>query len=125
LANELQISIVTLGTEEMMRVIRTVPAVENRSIPAFLPQWKCDEDFRKLLASFEKLLPLKHPSNLASRSFSTLFHSRCEGSIGELKMLLAAAAEAAMGKAECITEDIVNACGYRSPSFRKRQQTPI
>lgn len=125
LANELQISIVTLGTEEMMRVIRTVPAVENRSIPVFLPQWKCDEDFRKLLASFEKLLPLQHPSNLSSKGFSTLLHSRCEGSIGELKMLLAAAAESAMGTSECITEEIVHACGYRPPSLRKRQQIPI
>ncbi|CAG0995435.1 hypothetical protein RHDC4_02789 [Rhodocyclaceae bacterium] len=125
LANELQISIVTIGTEEMMRVIRTVPAVENRSIPAFLPQWKCDEEFRKLLASFEKLLPLQNPSNLSSRGFATLIHSRCEGTIGELKMLLAAAAELAMGKTECITEDIVDACGYRSPSIRKRQEVPI
>lgn len=125
LANELQISIVTIGTEEMMRVIRTVPAVENRSIPAFLPQWRCDEEFRKLLASFEKLIPLQKPSNLSSREFATLLHSRCEGTIGELKMLLAAAAELAMRKTECITEEIVNACGYRPPSFRKRQEVPI
>lgn len=125
LANELRISIVTLGTEEMMRVIRTVPAVENRSIPVFLQQWKCDEDFRKLLASFEKLIPLQHPSNLSSRGFSTLFHSRCEGTIGELKMLLATAAESAMGKSECLTEEIVNACGYMSPSLRKLQKVPI
>jgi Bacterial TniB protein len=38
LANELRISIVCLGTEEMMRVIRSIPAVENRFAPMFLPR---------------------------------------------------------------------------------------
>jgi len=38
LANELRISIVCLGTEEMMRVIRSVPSVENRFPPVVLPQ---------------------------------------------------------------------------------------
>src|SRR5215469_7570353 len=64
LANELRISIVCLGTEEMMRVIRSVPSVENRFQPMVLPQWQTDQEFRKLLASFEKLIPLKYPSGL-------------------------------------------------------------
>jgi hypothetical protein len=49
LGGELQISIVSAGTEEMMLVIRTVPAVENRFIPAFLPLWECDLVFKKAL----------------------------------------------------------------------------
>jgi len=36
LANELRISIVCLGTEEMMRVIRSVSSVENRFPPTIL-----------------------------------------------------------------------------------------
>ena len=47
LANELRISIVCLGTEEMMRVIRSVPSVENRFPPAILPRWRTDNEFRK------------------------------------------------------------------------------
>lgn len=126
LSNELQISVVTLGTEEMMRVIRTIPAVENRSIPAFLPRWNCDMDFRKLLASFERLIPLKSPSNLAGKEMATLLHAKCEGTIGELKMLLSAAAEKAMRQeAENITVATINACGYHSPTERKRQLVPL
>jgi hypothetical protein len=64
LANELRISIVCLGTEEMMRVIRSVPSVENRFPPMVLPQWQSDREFRKLLASFERIIPLKYPSDL-------------------------------------------------------------
>jgi len=50
LANELRISLVCLGTEEMMRVIRSGSSVENRFPPMVLPQWQTDHEFRKLLA---------------------------------------------------------------------------
>lgn len=126
LGGELQISIVTAGTEEMMRVIRTVPAVENRFIPAFLPLWECNEDYRKLLASFERLIPLEYPSGLSSKALSTLIHTLTGGTIGELKILLAKAAEYAMcnniGK---ITKKVIDACGYVSPAKRKDQRVPI
>ena len=47
-----------------MRVIRSVSSVENRFPPVVLPQWHIDNEFRKLLASFEKIIPLKYPSDL-------------------------------------------------------------
>ena len=90
LANELRISIVCLGTEEMMRVIRSVASVENRFPPAILPRWQTDNEFRKLLASFEKIIPLKQPSDLQSSILTAKLLTRSEGTIGELKTLLAA-----------------------------------
>lgn len=126
LGGELQISIATAGTEEMMRVIRTVPAVENRFVPVFLPLWDCNDQFRQLLASFETLIPLTEPSKLAGSKMSSLIHARCGGTIGELKMLLAKAAEYAMRNNICqITEVVINACGYESPSARKRSIVPV
>ncbi len=121
LAHELRISIVCLGTEEMMRVIRSVPSVENRFPSMVLPRWQPDPEFRKLLASFEKIIPLKHPSGLPKSSALTAkLLSRSEGTIGELKMLLAAAATDAMRNgAERITEEIIDGCNYMSPSARK------
>ena len=123
LANELRISIVCLGTEEMMRVIRSVSSVENRFPPMVLPQWQAGHEFRKLLASFEKLIPLKHPSDLHDSSTLTAkLLTRSEGTIGELKMLLAAAATNAMRNAtERITEEIIDRCNYMSPSIRKQR----
>jgi hypothetical protein len=126
MGGELKISIVTAGTEEMMRVIRTVPAVENRFIPSFLPLWGCDEDFRKLLASFESLIPLPKPSNLSGELMASLLHERCGGTIGELKLLLVSAAECAMRKdAGRITKEVVDACEYKSPSKRKSARVPL
>src|SRR5215468_787544 len=122
LANELRISIVCLGTEEMMRVIRSVPAVENRFAPTVLPQWRADQEFRKLLASFERLIPLQHPSDLQRRTLSDKLLARSEGTIGELKTLLAAAAEHAMRNGtERITEAVIDGCAYASPSVRKQR----
>jgi hypothetical protein len=123
LANELRISIVCLGTEEMMRVICSVSSVENRFPPMVLPQWQTDHEFRKLLASFEKLIPLKYPSDLQDRSTLTAkLLTRAEGTIGELKMLLAAAATEAMRNGtERITEEIIDGCNYMSPSARRQR----
>jgi Bacterial TniB protein len=124
LANELRISIVCLGTEEMMRVIRSVPSVENRFSPMVLPQWTTDNEFRKLLASFEKIIPLRNPSDLQdSTTLTTKLLTRSEGTIGELKMLLAAAAREAMRcGTERITEEIIDDCDYMSPSARKQRR---
>jgi hypothetical protein len=123
LANELRISIVCLGTEEMMRVIRSVSSVENRFPPTVLPRWQTDNEFRKLLASFEKIIPLKHPSDLQGSSIlTTKLLTRSEGTIGELKTLLATAATDAMRKGtERITEEIVDGCNYTSPSARRQR----
>jgi Bacterial TniB protein len=122
LANELRISIVCLGTEEMMRVIRSVSSVENRFTPTVLPRWQTDKEFRKLVASFEKIIPLKNPSDLQSATLTSKLLTRSEGTIGELKMLLAATATDAMRNGtERITEEIIDRCKYMSPSERKQR----
>jgi hypothetical protein len=106
----------------MMRVIRSVPSVENRFPPAILPRWQTDNEFRKLLASFEKIIPLKHPSDLQSSILTTKLLARSEGTIGELKTLLAAAATEAMRKGtERITEEIIDGCNYTPPSTRRQR----
>lgn len=111
LANELRLSVVSLGTEEMMRVMRSVPSVENRFPPMVLPQWQTDHESRKLLASFERIILLKHPSLLhTSSTLTPKLLTRSEGTIGELKMLLAAAAT-----------DAIDRCSYMSPSTRKQR----
>lgn len=126
LSIELQIPIAMAGTEEMMRVIRTIPAFENRAIPVYLPLWQCDMEFQRLLASFEAIIPLRHRSDLSKKKFATLLHSRCEGTIGELKLLLGKLTEVAINSgAERITEEMVDVCGYRSPSARIRERGPV
>ena len=92
-----------------MRVIRSVSSVENRFPPTILPRWRTDDEFRQLLASFEKIIPLKYPSDLqGSTTLTAKLLTRSEGTIGELKMLLAAVATDAMRNGtERITEEII------------------
>jgi hypothetical protein len=107
----------------MMRVIRSVSSVENRFPPTILPRWRTDDEFRQLLASFEKIIPLKYPSDLqGSTTLTAKLLTRSEGTIGELKMLLAAVATDAMRNGtERITEEIIATCNYVPPSARKQR----
>lgn len=122
LGNELQISIVGVGTKDAFRALQTDPQLSNRFEPAVLPLWKFDDDFLRLLKSFEMLLPLKEPSHLYETNLATTLFSMCEGQIGELAKLLTDAAVLAVQKGqERIDLKLLKSCGWVGPSERKRQ----
>jgi hypothetical protein len=122
LGNELQLPIVGVGTKDAFRAIQTDPQLANRFEPAVLPLWKFDEDFLRLLKSFEMMLPLRQVSNLHETTLATSIYSLSEGHIGEVSKLLTEAAACAIesGK-ECIDAKALKATGWVSPSDRKRQ----
>ena len=122
LGNELQIPIVAVGTRDAFRALQTDPQLANRFEPALLARWDFDTDFLRLLASFERMLPLRAPSNLHETGLATKLFSMCEGYIGELSRLLTAASVQAIesGK-EQIDEKLLNSLDWVSPSERKRQ----
>jgi hypothetical protein len=64
LSNQLRIPIVAVGTKDALRAIQTDSQMVNRFEPAAIPKWTLDEEFRRLLASFESVLPLRQPSRL-------------------------------------------------------------
>ncbi|MDI1291728.1 MAG: TniB family NTP-binding protein [Methylobacter sp.] len=122
LGNELQIPIVTVGTRDAFRALQTDSQLANRFEPVLLPRWEFDTDFLRLLASFERMLPLREPSLLHDTTLSTKLFSMCEGYIGELSRLLTMAGvyAVASGK-ERIDEKVLNGIDWVSPSDRKRQ----
>jgi hypothetical protein len=65
----------------------------------------------------------KYPSDLqGSTTLTAKLLTRSEGTIGELKMLLAAVATDAMRNGtERITEEIIATCNYVPPSARKQR----
>jgi hypothetical protein len=71
----------------------------------------------------KRIIPLKYPSDLQSSSILTSkLLTRSEGTIAELKMLLAAASTDAMRKGtERITEEIIDGCNYTAPSARRQR----
>jgi type II secretory pathway predicted ATPase ExeA len=122
LGNELQVPIVTVGTRDAFRALQTDSQLANRFEPVLLPRWEFDTDFLRLLASFERMLPLREPSLLHDTTLSAKLFSMSEGYIGELSRLLTMAGVYAVesGK-ERIDEKVLSAIDWVSPSDRKRQ----
>ena len=96
LCNELAIPIVAAGTRDAVRVLHTDEQHASRFDIAELPLWQLNVDFQKLLAGFEKVLPLKRPSNLSRPESATLLLSYSEGNTGNLHQLLMECAKEAI-----------------------------
>lgn len=122
LGNELQIPIVAVGIRDAFRALQTDPQLANRFEPALLPRWEFDTDFLRLLVSFERMLPLREPSQLHDMTLATKLFSMSEGYIGELSRLLTNAAVYAVESGrERIDSRVLDGIGWFSPSDRKRQ----
>lgn len=121
LGNELQIPIVGVGTKDAYLAIRSDDQLENRFEPFILPLWKDEHELMRLLASFQKILPLQKPSNLLSSDIRSLLLRRSEGTIGEIASLLIQATSLAIrsGK-EFIDLEVLEQADYRSPTERRR-----
>lgn len=126
LANELQISIVGVGTKDAFRVIATEPQLSNRFEPAVLPKWELNKEYLRLLASFEYVLPLKKRSQLTQKNLAIKVLSMSEGTIGEIsKVLRKSAVQAIQTGKEHIDIKILNSISYQSPSDRKKQRNLV
>jgi type II secretory pathway predicted ATPase ExeA len=120
LGNELQIPIVGVGTEAAKRSVATDPQLSNRFKRVELPLWKNDDEFLRLLVSFERMLPLKKASNLLSPQIANKLYFLSEGYLGEISQILVEAAVIATetGK-EKIDLDIINSMEWMPPSRRR------
>ena len=120
LSNTLQIPIVAVGTKEAKNVFSSDDQLSNRFKPVEIPKWKVDIEYRKLLASFEKLVALKKPSNLDSKELAIEIMSMSEGWIGEISDLLKlASVQAIKSGEEQITLDLLRKLDWQSPTERR------
>ncbi|WP_029936243.1 TniB family NTP-binding protein [Thiomicrospira pelophila] len=100
LSNELGLSIVGVGTKDAVQVLHTDPQHASRFDVAELPKWDLDTNFLKLLASYEKLLPIKYESDLKSKELATTLYQISSGNLGDLNKLLVACAKSAIETGE-------------------------
>ena len=119
LSNELQIPLVGVGTLEAVRAIQADPQLARRFYRAELPLWRMGREYRKLLASFERMLPLQRPSQLAKDPLATKLLAMTEGTIGELSTLLKSAAIYAVRTGtERIDASVLAGLQWEPPSAR-------
>lgn len=121
LGNELEVPIVGIGTRDAFRAIQTDLQLSNRFDQALLPRWANDEMFLRLLATFERSIPLRNPSNLTDGALADKIYSMSEGYLGEISRVLESAAVRAVETGqECINKKLLDNIGWISPSDRRK-----
>lgn len=123
LGNKLKIPIVGVGIRTAYNAIQADSQLANRFELAPLPRWRLgDEDYERLLASFEALLPLKEPSYLYGERLANKLFAMTDGYTGELVSLLSTAAvEAVNSGKEKITLELLDKLDWVAPSGDKFQ----
>lgn len=120
LSNTLKISFVCSGTKLAANAISTDPQLMSRFPVIELKIWRKDIEFLRLLASFEKIIPLKQNVELTSESVVNKILTLTEGYIGEISDLLRHSAIYAIksGK-ETIDIKVIESLNFVPPSKRR------
>lgn len=122
LGNELEVPIVGVGTRDAFRAIQTDLQLSNRFDQALLPRWANNEMFLRLLATFERSVPLRNPSNLTDGALADKIYSMSEGYLGEISRVLESAAVRAVETGlERIDKKLLDGIGWISPSDRRKE----
>lgn len=96
LANEVKMSVVAVGTGDAPVAFQTDAQIHSRFTPFELPRWAESDAFRRMLAGFESVLPLRKPSQLQQRPIAQFLMAASAGLLGEVARILTDAAEAAI-----------------------------
>ncbi|WP_246216493.1 TniB family NTP-binding protein [Paraburkholderia agricolaris] len=98
LANDLKISMVLVGTRDAVLALQTDPQMVSRYRPFEIPRWRESDNLRRLLAAFEKVLPLRKPSDLSRREIVQYVLELSGGLTGAISTILNDAAELSIRK---------------------------
>jgi hypothetical protein len=111
MANRLQVSLVIGGTIDASRALATDGQFVTRFEKFNLAKWSLNAEFRDLLATFETLLPLVKPSNLATKEKTIAIFNASHKTIGGVKKVLVKAATFALRSGE---EEVTYDCLIRA-----------
>jgi Bacterial TniB protein len=121
LGNELQISLIAVGTAEALHAVQSDDQLANRFDPVGLPPWRSGCEYEQLLSTLEAVLPLRHLSDLSEPEIAQKILSMAEGILGEIVAVVSRAAVRAVSSgAESITGDLIDQTGFIAPSQRRR-----
>lgn len=124
LCNELAIPIVGVGTRDAIRVLHTDPQHASRFDVMTLPLWQKNKEFQRLLAGFEKVLPLKQRSRIYEPEVAAKLHAISGGNLGDLhRLLVECALEAIESGEERITPDLIEKKKWIRPTRGIREVT--
>jgi len=120
LLNVLKLTVFAAGTEDARSALAVDPQMESRFEMRELERWSKGTDWLRLLKSFERRIPLQHPSFLYRPSFAEKLHTITEGLLGELaEVLMRAAVLAIKSKNEKIDSELLEKLHLKPPSIRR------
>ena len=79
LGNELQISLIAVGTAEALHAVQSDDQLANRFEPVALPPWREGSEYQQLLSTLEAVLPLRYPSAFLKPRSRTRYLPRRKG----------------------------------------------
>lgn len=122
LSNDLRLPIVAVGTRDALLAFQIETQIANRFEPVALPRWRDDINYRRLLASFERSLPLRKPSGLSGDALAARLLTMSEGLLGEIATILILAGEAAVRSGrECVDKETLDELEWVLPSQRRAE----
>lgn len=121
LSNDLQIPLICAGTKLAFNAIQSDHQLANRFEPKVLPRWSNDLELKRLLLSFERILPLRKESHLIESSITSKILAMSDGLIGEIAKVLELSSILAIESGiEKITFNILEEIDYTPPQQRKK-----
>jgi hypothetical protein len=121
LGNELQISLIAVGTAEALHAVQSDDQLANRFEPVGLPPWRAGNEYEQLLSTLEAVLPLRQPSDLVEDELASKILASAEGILGEIVSIVTRAAVRAVSSGnEAITAELIDQTGFIVPSQRRR-----
>lgn len=121
LNNKLLMPIVLVGIKEALNATNTDFQISSRFKPMYLKRWNFNNEYKSLLKSIEKILPLKKESSLAGNDkLAEYILDMSEGLLGEIiEIISLSAIYAIKSKKEKITMEEIKNTGYIQPSLRR------
>ena len=121
LNNKLLMPIVLVGIKEALNATNTDFQISSRFKPMYLKRWNFNNEYKALLKSIEKILPLKKESNLAGNDkIAEYILETSEGLLGEIIEIIGLSAVCAiLNRKEKITMEEIKDTGYVQPSLRR------
>jgi hypothetical protein len=96
LANDLHLCIVLVGTADAPLALQSDSQMSSRFSPFELTRWQINDEFRRFLAAFERVIPLRRASDLGKREIVEYVFAYSAGLTGEIARLLNQSAEYAI-----------------------------
>jgi len=123
LSNELEISIVGVGTKKLLRTFQTDQQSGSRFEPLFIPRWKMGQDYFEFIVQICLRAGLKPDGAFTDKAFIERIFRMSEGLTGETWKLMCLVIENAVrNDKKTVSPDMLKKVDWVAPSERRKIQ---